>query len=290
MMQHKGAPFIHTETNVAFTSVARLVSVIPVIVGAVYFNGLYAAILIILCMFLFSLSDWICDRIRGSQYIRDLTSPYMGCIYALMLPSNVSIPVALSGVLFASVVVKQLYGGRGSYFLVPAAMGRLFIRVVFPYIEPEMIDFQGYHIGELFVGRYPSFIGTSCGLMILVGLIYMCVKKVYRIYIPLTYVVTLFSLLVIKDIVVGSRNSVIILLTSGVLFVAVYLLCDETAFVSFGSGAMLEALICALLTFVLSSKLSGIDLMIIPVLITGGFTKIINYARFVLSQEQGAHT
>ncbi len=283
MIERRGAPFIHVDTSAAYQTVARMVALIPVIVAAVYFNGWYSALLIVFCMGLFTLSDWICDKIRGSKYIRDLTSPYMGALLALMLPSNTSLVVAIAGVLFASVVVKQFYGGRGSYFLLPAAMGRLFIRVIFPTLEPEVMDLSGYHISELIVGRYPSLIGTSCGLMILVGLIYMCVKKVYKLYIPATYILTLTFLMVIKDIVMGTHQSAIFMLTSGVLFAAVYLMCDETIFISFGAGAMLEALICAILTAGLSTRVTGIDIVIIPVLITGVFTKIINYARYVLS-------
>lgn len=283
MIDRKGAPFIHTEINVSYINVARLVALIPVIVSSVYYNGIYGAVLILFCMLTFTCSDWICDIIRGSKYIRDLSSPFMGAVFALTLPSDASILVALTGVLFSSIVVKQLYGGRGSYFLAPPAIGRLFVRVIFPNIEPEVVDFDGYHISELIVGRYPSLLGTSCGLLIIVGLIYMCHKKVYKSYIPLTYIFTLLFLMVIKDMVTGTSNSIVFMFTSGVLFTAVYLLCDETCFVSFGAGAMLEALICAVLTFVLSSKLIGVDIMIIPLLITCGFTKLINYTRFVLN-------
>ncbi|MCQ2516439.1 MAG: RnfABCDGE type electron transport complex subunit D [Saccharofermentans sp.] len=283
MIERRGAPFIHIDTSAAYQSIARLVALLPIIVGSVYFNGLYAAFLILLCMVTFTASDWICDSIRGSKYVRDLTSPYMGAVFALLLPVDASWIMAVTGVLFGSVVVKQLYGGRGSYFLVPAAMGRLFVRVVFPSIEPDPVDLSGYHLAELFVGRYPSLIGTSCALLIMLGLIYMCVKRVYKIYIPATYVISLSFLLIIKDIVMGSHETVFFMLTSGVLFTAVYLMCDETTFISFGAGAMLEALICAFLTFILSSKVTGVDIIIIPVLITGVFTKIINYARYVLS-------
>ena len=44
------------------------------------------------------------------------------------------------------------------------------------------IDLSQYSVSELVTGRYPSFIGTSCVVMIVIGIIYLVVKKGVRFY------------------------------------------------------------------------------------------------------------
>ena len=131
---------------------------------------------------------------------------FNGAVIALLLPPDTPLYVAATSVLFASVIVRQLSGGRGSSFLNAAAAGRIFIRILFPLNEaalaipgenrlsltslltgprtPVPADLSQYYFAELFMGRFPSFIGTSCAVMLLAGLIYLLAKKVLKPYLP----------------------------------------------------------------------------------------------------------
>jgi len=72
------------------------------------------------------------------------------------------------------------------------------------------------------------------------------------------------------------------MLTSGVIFVAVYVMCAEGQYISFGRLAILQSMVCALLTFLLSYKLTGIDIIIVPFLMTGMLTGILEYMGYTL--------
>lgn len=312
MTERIKAPFIHTENNDAYSAAAHLVSLVPAVAVGVVFYGLRAAILIAFCSLLFALSDDICSRIRKVSRGSILNPLFNGAVIALLLPPDTPLYIAATGVLFASVIVRQLSGGRGSSFINAAAAGRLFIRIVFPLNEaalalpgehrtylkslligaraPQPADLSQYYTAELFMGRFPSFIGTSCAIILLAGMVYLIAKKVLKPYLPLCYLGMLVPLLIIKDIYLGTSQAGLFLLTSGILFTATYLIFDDDTVKSFGPVAVIQAFLCAALTFLASFKLTGIDLLVIPVLITGVLTDLLDFTDKVIkaTAEEGS--
>ncbi|MCR5592559.1 MAG: RnfABCDGE type electron transport complex subunit D [Saccharofermentans sp.] len=304
MIVRQGAPFIKTERNLTYISAIRLLSLLPVIVAAVVFYGLRALILIAFCSVMFFAFDEFCTAIKHVHQPRDMSSFFNGALIALMLPPDTPLYIAFTGVLFGSVIVRQLSGGRGSEFICPAAGGRIFIRIIFPMNETsfafptedrfalrslifgsqgfEGVDIKSFHLFELVVGKYPSFIGMSCALLITAGMIYMIVKKAYRFYVPLAYTVSLVILLIIKDSVYHTDNALVYILTSGVLFQVAYLLSDESSFLAFGPMAILEAVMCAALSFLMSFKTNGIDVVLVPYILTAVLTGVIKYAGTIM--------
>lgn len=304
MINRYKAPFIHTEKNDAYLSASHLLSLIPVMAVAVVFYGFRAAILLLSCSLLFAVSDDVCSRIRNISRGSILNPLFCGAAYALLLPPDTPVYIALSGVLFASLVVRQLPGGRGASFVNAPAAGRLFIRIVFPGNENALampgadrmslspllfgskgfdgVDLSSYYASEILTGRYPSFLGTACAFMILAGIIYLIVKRAVRFYGPACFILMLTALLLLKDLHDETTVTGMFLLTSGVLYTAAYLLFDEENTKSFGMLSVVSAFLCASLTFLMSFKASGIDLIVVPAVVTSALTGIIDYAAKVL--------
>ncbi|MBP5180001.1 MAG: RnfABCDGE type electron transport complex subunit D [Clostridiales bacterium] len=304
MIVRQGAPYIKTERNLTYISTVRLLALFPVIVASVVFYGLRALILVAFCAAMFFILDEICTAVRHMHQPRDLSSFFNGALIALLLPPDTPLYIAFTGVLFGSVIIRQLSGGRGSEFILPAAGGRIFIRILFPVNETafampaedrfylrslifgsegfEGVDLTRFHISELIVGKYPSFIGVSCAMLIVAGLIYMIWKKTFRFYVPLAYIVALVILLIIKDSVNGTSDAFVFILTSGVLFQVAFLISDEGSFLAFGPMAMLEAVMCAALTFLMSFKTNGIDVILVPYILTAVLTGVIRYAGTIM--------
>lgn len=298
-VRHPG-PFIHTEKNDAYISAVHLLSLIPVMAVAVVYYGARAAILIASCSLLFALSDDIGSRIRHISRGSILNPLFYGAAYSLLLPPDTPLYIAFCGVLFASVVVRQIPGGRGAAFINPPAAGRLFIRIVFPANENALavpcesraslktlitgstgfdgFDLSKYYTSEILMGRYPSFIGTACAFMILAGIIYLLAKRVLRFYLPICYIGMLMVLLFIRDLRNETSLTSMFMITSGVLFTVAYLLFDEETVKSFGPVSILSAFACAVFTFLMSFKTTGIDLIVVPVVLTGALTGILDYA------------
>ena len=302
-MKHS-APFIHTEMNDSYISIVHLISLIPVMAVAVVYYGVRAAILILFCAGVFAASDDICTRVRDHRHDSYLSSLFYGSAFALLLPPDTPLYIALAGVLFGSIVIRQLSGGRGSALINPAAAARLFIRIVFPdnecalsfpgqsrtYIRSLLIgsrgiagfDINDYYLSELITGRYPSFLGTACAFMMLAGLIYLIAKKAYKFYIPLSYIAMTVMLSLIADAYLDTSNTNMFLLTSGVLFTSAYLLSDDETVRQYGVVSIVQAFFCAVLTVLVSMKTSGIDVIVVPVVVTGVMTGVFDYAERVI--------
>ena len=304
MIDRVQGPFIHTEKTDAYISAVHLLSLIPVMAAAVVYYGLRGALLILFCAAAFTASDTICARIRKVSRGSVLNPLFCGAVLALMLPPDTPLYVALTGVLFASVIVRQIPGGRGASIVNPPAAGRLFVRIVFPANEAALalpggsrmsllslltgskglddIDLSQYSVSELVTGRYPSFIGTSCVVMIVIGIIYLVVKKGVRFYGPASYILMLTVLLLVKDLHNDTSETWMFIITSGVMFTAAYLMFDDETTRSFGMISIVSAFICAFITFMLSFKTTGIDLIVVPAVITSAMTGILDYSRRVI--------
>lgn len=111
---------------------------------------------------------------------------------------------------FAIVVVKQLYGGLGQNFMNPALAARCFLLISF---AGHMNNFSSAKLGfdsvsgatplasmraggsvdlaAMVVGRIPGTIGEVSVIALLIGGIYLIVKKVISWKIPVTYIATL---------------------------------------------------------------------------------------------------
>ena len=200
------APFIHTEKSAPYIYLTFLAALVPCVVYAIFYYGLRAAILILFCMISFVLSDTFCLRLtrrRTGDYF-DLSSLVEGLLIALMLPPDTTLLTALTAVLFASVVTKQVFGGAGSNIVNPACAGRLFIELVWPtgvqgfaygesnskmallslivQKQPDTLpSYEHLSLLELLSGNYPSMIGTACIICLMIGGIFLTLKGTIRL-------------------------------------------------------------------------------------------------------------
>ena len=201
------APFIHTEKSAPYIYLTFLAALVPCVVYAIFYYGLRAAILILFCMITFVFSDTFCMRLtrrRTGDYF-DLSSLVEGLLIALMLPPDTTLLTALTAVLFASVVTKQVFGGAGSNIVNPACAGRLFIELVWPtgvqgfsygesnskmellslivQKQPDTLpSYEHLSLLELLSGNYPSMIGTACIICLVIGGVFLTLKGTIRLY------------------------------------------------------------------------------------------------------------
>ena len=141
--------------------------------------------------------------------LNDCSAVVTGMILALNMPPEIPVWIPMLGGVFAIIVVKQLYGGLGQNFMNPALAARCFLLISFAGL---MNDFSSAAIGfdsltgatplasmragsgadlsALFLGLIPGTIGEVSTLALLIGGVYMIVKKVISPKIPLTYIGT----------------------------------------------------------------------------------------------------
>ncbi len=300
------APFIHTEKNAPYIYLTLIAAMVPCAIYGAFYYGLRAIILILFCMLSFTLSDLLFTRIAGrgvkGEYF-DLSSAASGIMLALLLPPDTSLVTALTGVLFGSIVTKQIFGGPGSNLVNPAAAGRLFVSLVMPsaatgYAEGggegwfilrtlifgakggEFHDYTNCSLPELLTGNFPGTIGGACATCILLGGFFLVMRGSIRMYAPIAYLVTLTVFYPLSNVLekgrgFGYEGYIAFMLASGVVFVAVYMLGDLTTMPSRFSAGFFAGMVCALLTLVLKVFVRPDVALLAPVL-------SVNFMSFVL--------
>ena len=151
----------------------------------------------------------------------DFTSVVTGLILALILPPAVNWYEAAIGSAFAIIIVKMVFGGTGRNIANPAAVGRVFMFISFAittytaahfgtiiegsgdtlsssatYLADALLtdkpDIGAISLVDLFLGTgLKGCIGETCKLALIVGYIYLSVRKVIKWWQPLLYLAVL---------------------------------------------------------------------------------------------------
>ncbi|MDE7095571.1 MAG: RnfABCDGE type electron transport complex subunit D [Anaeroplasmataceae bacterium] len=141
-------------------------------------------------------------KLKDQYTINNIIAPLISAIiYALIMPAGCNWYVVLIGAVFGMLVGKMIFGGLGSNIFNPAATGRVFVGVCF---GSKLVYGQGgvdvaasgtplaavkgslgmigaalneYSLLDLFLGQIPGSMGEVCSLLIIVGGIYLFVRR-----------------------------------------------------------------------------------------------------------------
>ncbi len=249
-----------------------LIALLPTtVMGAVLF-GLRALAVIAACVLTTVGGEFLFNLItKKPQTIGDLSAAVTGLILALNLRADVPIWQCVVGSLFAIIVVKCLFGGLGCNFANPAVAGRIFMSLCFAaavgggavlkFGEQEVIDLTTSatpleimakesdalpSLLDMFLGLKSGAIGEVCGAAILIGFVYLAVRRVINFEVPMIFVggVFVLSLMITGNPVLALYQ----VLSGGLLFGAVFMATDYVTTPITRLGKMIFALGCALIT------------------------------------------
>lgn len=211
----------------------------------------------------------------------DLTSIVTGLILALILPPATKWYEVLIGSIFSIAIVKMLFGGTGKNLVNPAATGRIFMFMSFTItvysacnIAPISADSEiftgathlsGYLLGDIAsakVGWLDLLLGTglagcigeTCKLALIVGYIYLVIRKVIKWWQPVLYVVLSAFLSVCLAAIGGTFDIGLFLdyaLSGGLMFGAIFMATDYVTSPKGVYGQLVYYIALAVLTSVL---------------------------------------
>lgn len=316
MMPRKNPPYIHTSLNAPYTYMNMLVAILPCILYAVFTYGLSAAILIgssaILSLLISRISDKLKGKI-GSEYY-DLSALFNGIVLALLMPSGVGLIWILIGVFFSEVVFRQFFGGVGCNPVNAPIATVLLLNVVFPvrisgYLIPmhnrfdldslmkitgtgECASIEDLSFAEIFTGNYSGYLGIGCSAMILIGFIYLLIKRMIRVEAPLAYlaVVSIASCIINRINIFtyqGMREYLVFVSVSSILFVAVFLLTDLTGVAHGRLAGVISGVFCGVVTSAMLSVTNSIISICVPVILTNIAAFLIDYSIDSVGKKRG---
>jgi Na+-transporting NADH:ubiquinone oxidoreductase subunit B len=146
-----------------------LYALIPVALAAVFFFGLRVLAVMAVSMAFAFLVEWFMASRRGGKVTQ--ASLVTGALFALSLPPNVPLWIAVVGIVVGILFGKELFGGFGRNVFNPAIVGRAFIWLSFPleltgqYV-PAFRDFPGGFVrwSMAAAGELPEYLQQSTAL------------------------------------------------------------------------------------------------------------------------------
>ncbi len=211
----------------------------------------------------------------------DYTSIVTGLILALIVPPATKWYEVLLGAIFSIAVVKMLFGGTGKNLVNPAAAGRVFMFMSFTLtvysvckVEPISLDSEIFtgatHLSgfllkgdatgktqwiDLLIGTgLAGCIGETCKIALIIGYIYLVVRKVLKWWQPLLYVVLSSFLSVCLAAIGGSFEIGLFIdyaLSGGLMFGAIFMATDYVTSPKGVYGQLVYYIALAVLTSVL---------------------------------------
>lgn len=245
-----------------------LIALAPATVMAVVLFGLRALLIIGVCVVTAVVSELLFNIInKRKQTVLDLSATVTGLLLALNLPLTATVWQCIVGSIFAIIVVKCLFGGLGHNFANPAITARIFLLLSFSTTiaggtSPQLVDVvasatplaaikdgathQLPSLLHMLIGLRGGAIGEVCSIALIVGYIYLVVKKVIHFETPLIFVATVFLLswLIKGDITIALYQ----VLGGGLLLGAIFMATDYVTTPINRVGKMVFALGCGLIT------------------------------------------
>lgn len=245
-----------------------IIALLPTSVAACVIFGLRSLSLIAICVASCVLLEYISRKVmKRDTTIGDLSAVVTGLLLALNLPVDINPLIAVFGCVIAIVVVKQMFGGIGMNFVNPALAARIVLLVSFPsammhwvpafrYTAPDAATSAtplaaepgSFSYIDLLIGRCGGSIGEVCAAALILGGIYLVIRKVISPIIPCVYLGTA----ALMSLIVG-LDPLYQLLSGGLLLGAIFMATDYTTSPVTKWGKVIFAIGCGILTVLLRS-------------------------------------
>lgn len=199
------SPHIHSGKSTAGIMGDVLIALMPATIAGTLIFGWRALLVIAICVFSAVLFEALFNiLVKKEQTIGDLSAAVTGLLLALNLPCDIPLWQAVIGTLFAIIVVKCLFGGIGKNLVNPAITARVFMLVAFTSIAKPSFPVDSVasatplmavvkpSLLDLFLGNCGGAIGETSALALLIGGIYLLIRRVISWHTPTVFISTVF--------------------------------------------------------------------------------------------------
>jgi electron transport complex protein RnfD len=309
------SPHAHGTDSVERNMYGVIIALLPALLVSFLYFGIGSAIVcassVIACVFFeWAISKYILKR--DGHSITDGSAVITGLLLGMNLPSNLPVWIIVIGALVAIGIGKMTFGGLGNNPFNPALVGRCFLLISFPaqmtswpligqlgkYTDattgatPLSIMKTAIKSGDssvldklpqslhLLLGNVDGGAGTIgevCALALLVGLVYMLVRKIITWHIPVSIIATVFvfsGLMHLANPVYADPLTEI--LSGGLMLGAIFMATDYVTSPMTHKGQIIYGVAIGFLTVVIRNWGAYPEGMSFAILIMNAFTPLIN--------------
>jgi len=222
------------------------------------------------------LAEYLFQRVMNKPVTtNDFSAAITGVLLAFNLPPDVPLWIPAVGSFFAIIVVKQLFGGLGSNFVNPALAARAFLLASFPvhmthwtlpekpihdalsgatYLamikqDPAFVPEAADYFALLF-NKVGGCLGETSAVALLVGGVYLLVRKIINWRIPVFYIgsFALFAFIFGRTGLFSGQHILFEILNGGLIMGAFFMATDYATSPITPNGKIVMGIGCGLLT------------------------------------------
>ena len=280
------SPHIRTNEDTRSIMLDVIIALMPALVMGVYVFGWRALTVTLVSVASCVVWEWLYRKVmKKSSSIGDLSAVVTGILLAFVCPVQIPYWMIIIGAFFSIVLVKQLYGGIGCNFLNPALAGRAILLASYagamtnyvkvgekaaligsnaaivtaatPLAMMKGVDATGwetltntYTLGDMFIGRIGGSLGEVSALMLLLGGVYLLLRKVISWQIPVAYIATVAIICLISapEGVSGVEYMAYNVFGGGLMLGAIFMATDYATSPVTKPGQLIFGIGCGLLT------------------------------------------
>ena len=264
----QGSPHIRDDISTRLIMLDVIIAMIPATIWGILRFGLNAALVVVVTILAAVISETVFNLIvKKPNTIGDLSCIVTGLILALNMPPEIPLFIPIVGAVFAIIIAKMLFGGLGQNFINPALAGRCFCHVSFTAFmnnfkstmsvdaytsaTPLAILKEGQDINllDLIFGYVPGTIGEISAICLLIGAIYLLLKKVIDYKIPFIYLLTFVIFIMLFSNKTANANYILgELFGGGLIFAAFFMATDYVTSPITPLGKILYGILLGVLT------------------------------------------
>lgn len=309
------SPHLHGHDTTPKLMYGVVIALLPAWLVSVYFFGWGAIIVPAISIAASVLFEYLIQKylLGKKPSIGDGSAVVTGFLLAMTLPSNLSPWLVILGAFIAIGVGKMSFGGLGNNPFNPALVGRVFLFISFPvqltsYPVPKGFQTaitdavtgatplsmlkEGMRSGEaipgimdqipshmkLFIGAMGGSMGEIAAAALLLGLIYMLIRKIITWHIPVTILTTVFVFAGILWLVNPENNAdpLFHLLTGGLMLGSIFMATDYVTSPMSQKGMIIYGIGIGLLTVIIRRFGAYPEGVQFAILIMNAFVPLLN--------------
>ncbi|MBS0011047.1 MAG: RnfABCDGE type electron transport complex subunit D [Bacteroidales bacterium] len=295
-----------------------VIALVPALLSTIWFFGWAALIVTSVSVVSCVLFEYLIQKfiLRKEPTIQDGSAVVTGLLLAFCLPTNLPVGMVVLGALAAIGIGKMTFGGLGNNPFNPALVGRVFLFLSFPVelttypvprgfktsfsdaitgatplsilnenydkvsIDRLMTDpefaMPGYK--ELFLGDMGGSLGEIAAYALIIGLVYMLIRKIITWHIPVSILLTVTIFTGILWLVKPESNAdpLYHLMTGGLLLGAIYMATDYVSSPMSRKGMIIYGIGIGIITVLIRRFGAYPEGVQFAILIMNAFTPLIN--------------
>ncbi len=292
LLQISGSPHIHNDESVKKIMWPVVLALIPAFLVSIYYFGIPVILVTAVSVATCVIVEYLIQRflMKGKETVTDGSAVVTGILLAFNVPSNIPLWMVMVGACVAIAIAKWPFGGLGKNPFNPALVGRVFMLMSFPVqmttwpkatpvwnlaadvvtgptplgILKEGVK-NGEKVGDLIhssgmpnyvdmlIGQMGGSFGEVSAIALLIGAIFLVIKKIITWHIPVSFILTAFlfsGIFYLTDLTIYA-NPFFHLLTGGLILGACFMATDMVTSPVSPGGMIVFGIGCGLITIII---------------------------------------